>query len=85
MNIFTVIGFILFGMVLFTGLFALMITRLDAAVAQNTIDIEVEKERYKPDATLGFKIEQDADKTVQFRDARLEAAKRAASLGRGAN
>lgn len=85
MNIFTVIGFILFGMVLFTGLFALLVSRLDAAVAQNTIDVEAGKKRYKPKTTLGFNIAQDGDKTVQFRDARQEAAKRAAGLGRGAN
>ncbi|MEM8861908.1 MAG: hypothetical protein AAGD96_26600 [Chloroflexota bacterium] len=85
MNIFTVIGFILIGMVLFTGLFALMITRLDAAVAQNVVDIETDKQRYQPETTLGFSIAQDADKTAQFRDARQEAAKRAARLDRGAN
>ena len=85
MSIFTVIGFVGIGMVLFTGLFALMISRLDAAVVQNKVDIESTKNQFKPNSTLGFNISQEADKAVQFRDAREEAARQAVKLQRGAN
>lgn len=85
MNLFTVIGLVVIGMVLFTALFALLISRLDTAVAQNTIDIEEGKKRYRPANTLGFKIAQDGDETTQFLDARQEAAKAAARSARWSN
>ena len=85
MSIFTVIGFVGIGMVLFTGLFAFAISRLDAAVAQNQIDIEAGKNQFKPASTFGFNISQDADKVVQFRDAREEAARKAVKVPRGGN
>ncbi len=85
MNLFTVIGIVGVGMVIFTGLFALLVTRLDAAVIQNHEDMEAGKTRYRPANTMGFKIAQDADKTEQFLDARQEAAKAAARSTRGSN
>ncbi len=85
MNLFTVIGLVGIGMVIFTGLFALLISRLDAAVTQNNIDIEAGKKRFRPAATHGFKIAQDGDSTLQFLDARQEAAKAAVRKQRGGN
>ncbi len=85
MNLFTVIGLVGVGMVIFTGLFALLVTRLDAAVIQNNEDMDAGKTRYRPANTMGFNIAQDADKTGQFLDARQEAAKAAARSARGSN
>ena len=85
MSIFTIIGLVGIGMVLFTGLFALMISRLDAAVVQNKIDIEAGKNQFKPASTFGLNISQAADKAVQFRDARVEAARKAVRVPRGGN
>lgn len=85
MNIFTVIGIVGVGMVIFTGLFALLVTRLDSAVIQNNEDMAAGKTRYRPANTMGFNIAQDADTTGQFLDARQEAAKAAARSTRGSN
>ncbi|MFT5195267.1 MAG: hypothetical protein ACI85U_002286 [Candidatus Promineifilaceae bacterium] len=85
MNIFTIIGIVGIGMVTFTALFALMISRLDAAVVQSKVDVEAGKKQFRPASTFGFKISQDEDSAVQFRDARHEAARQAVKLPRGAN
>ena len=83
--IFYVIGIVGISMVIMTGLFAWLLTSMDAAVANNKVVIEQQKERFKPEQTMGFEIAQNQDQTARFLDARKEAAKRAASLPRGGN
>lgn len=85
MNVFTVIGIVGVLTAILTLLFAFAIYRLDAAVAENKVEIESSGQRYRPAQTGGFKIPVGEDKVVQFKEARVEAARRAAQLPRGAN
>ncbi|MDJ0755478.1 MAG: hypothetical protein QNJ45_18280 [Ardenticatenaceae bacterium] len=85
MNLFTVIGIVGVSMAIVTLIFAITLYRLSAAVVQNQADIENSSKRYQPNVTAGFNIPVQEDKSVQFKEARIEAAKRAASLPRGAN
>ena len=80
MNVFTVIGIVGISMVIMTALMAFVFFRLDNAVVQNNADIAAQKDRYKPNLTMGFDISQNEDEKARFRDARQEAAKRAASV-----
>ncbi|MCI0397981.1 MAG: hypothetical protein L0322_24050, partial [Chloroflexi bacterium] len=71
--------------VLFGVLMAAVFVVLSNLVTAGQATVEQEKKSYNPNLTLGYKIPVEADLETQLKKARLEAAKRAASLPRGAN
>lgn len=85
MNVFTVIGLVGIGMVIFTALIAFAIRGLSVAVTNNVQEIEQGKNRFRPNQTFGFEIPIQADDTQKFIDARKIAARLAARQKRGAN
>lgn len=71
---------ILFGLLIQSGM-----TRFDAVITETKAAIEEEEKAYNPAMTLGHKVRVKDTPEDQFEQARLEAAKRAAALPRGAN
>ena len=67
------------------GLLAFAFSRLDQAVTENNAEIEQLGKRYNSATTMGFQIDAQASPEVQIQEARVEAAKLAAALPRGAN
>jgi hypothetical protein len=67
------------------GLLAFAFSRLDHAVVDNNAEIERQERSYNPAVTMGFEINAQAAPELQIKEARLEAAKMAAALPRGAN
>lgn len=67
------------------GFFAWLFTRVDTTVSNTKADIVAEERAYNPAVTLGHEIKLEADYPTQMKEARLEAARSAAALPRGAN
>jgi hypothetical protein len=73
-------------LVLLAGLLlAFLFSRLDRTVVRTREGMAAEERAYNPGLTLGHKIKVEADYDEQLRQARLEAAKKAAATPRGAN
>jgi hypothetical protein len=73
-------------LVLLAGmLLAFLFSRLDKTVVTTRATMVAEERMYNPAVTLGHKIKVDADYEDQLKQARVEAARKAASLPRGAN
>ena len=73
-------------LVLLVGmLLAFLFTRLDHTVVTTRVSMAAEERAYNPGVTLGHRIKLEADYEEQLRQARLEAAKKAAATPRGAN
>lgn len=73
-------------LVLLVGmLLAFLFTRLDRTVVTTRVSMAAEERAYNPGVTLGHRIKLEADYEEQLRQARLEAAKKAAATPRGAN
>lgn len=70
---------------LFGGLLAWFFTRADHVVTQTKTEIVEEERAYNPAVTLGHEIKVNASYEEQLREARREAAERAAALPRGGN
>lgn len=75
-----VVLIVFFGIVLAFG-----VARLDEAVKDNYESLENRDKGFNPAVTFGHKITVEADIGTQLKEARLQAAKRAAALPRGAN
>lgn len=71
--------------VVFGILLATATARFDATVAETREEIENKDKAYNPSLTLGYEIKTTADREEQILEARKLAAKRAATLPRGAN
>lgn len=71
--------------VLLGGLFAWVTAGMDTRVKNTNIELEEREKGYNPALTLSHKIKAQADAEIQMKEARQLAAKRAASLPRGAN
>ena len=72
-------------LVLLVGmLLAFLFTRLDRTVVTTRVSMAAEERAYNPGVTLGHRIKPEADYEEQLRQARLEAAKKAAATPRGA-
>lgn len=73
-------------LVLLSGMFlAFLFTRADRAVTVTRDVMAAEERAYSPGVTLGHKIKLEASYEQQLKQARLEAAKKAAATPRGAN
>lgn len=73
-------------LVLLAGmLLAFLFTRLDRTVVTTRADMVAEERAYNPGVTLGHRIKLESDYEQQLKQARLEAAKKAAATPRGAN
>lgn len=66
-------------------LLAFLFSRLDRTVATTRAEMAAEERAYNPGLTLGHKIKVASDYDEQMKQARLQAAKTAAALPRGAN
>lgn len=71
---------ILFGLLIQSGM-----SRFDTVITETKAAIEEEEKAYNPALTLGHKVRVKDEPESQYEQARLEAAKRAASLPRGGN
>lgn len=73
-------------LVLLVGLLlAFVLSRADHVVSATRSEMAAEEKAYNPGVTFGHKIKVQADYDDQLQQARLQAAKRAAALPRGAN
>ena len=71
--------------IIFGGLLALGTSRLDAVVTETREEIENKDKGYNLGLTLGHKIKTALDPEAQLKEARLLAARKAASIPRGSN
>ena len=71
--------------ILFGGLVALFSSRLDTVVTETKEEVENKDKGYNQTVTIGHRIKVQAEPEEQIRQARLLAAKKAASIPRGAN
>ncbi len=85
MLIFVIAVVIIVVITLFGIVIAFGTARLDTAVKENQAEIENKDKGYSPAVTLGHKVKVEADYETQLKEARLLAAKKAATLPRGAN
>lgn len=85
MSIFLIAVGIIIGILLIGALLAFIVARFDQTVAQSRTSIEQADTGYNPALTLGFSIKAAADPEEQVKEARLLAAKQAATLPRGGN
>jgi len=76
---------VVFLVLLMGMLLAFLFTRLDRTVVTTRVSMAAEERAYNPGVTLGHRIKPEADYEEQLRQARLEAAKKAAATPRGAN
>lgn len=73
-------------LVLLVGLLlAFVLSRADRMVTRTREEMVAEEKSYNPAVTLGHRIKVQADYDEQLKQARLEAARQAAALPRGAN
>ncbi|HRO23029.1 MAG TPA: hypothetical protein PLR07_01885 [Promineifilum sp.] len=66
-------------------LLAFLFTGLDRTVTTTQANMATEERAYNPGVTLGHRVKPGADYEEQLKQARLEAAKKAAATPRGAN
>jgi hypothetical protein len=85
MNVFIIVALVGVGVVVLGALLAILFRTFNRAVVDEQNSAEVEARSYNPSLTYGYKIPVDADVQTQMRAARLEAARRAAAMPRGAN
>lgn len=85
MNVFTVIGIVGISMAVLVLIISATMYSLSRAVTNAYTEVEQNQNKYRPAVTLGHKIAPNDDSQMQFKQARQEAAKRAAALPRGAN
>jgi hypothetical protein len=71
--------------VIFGGLLAFGVSRLDSVVTDSKEEVENRDKGYNPTLTLGHKIKMGLEPDEQLQQARVLAAKKAASIPRGAN
>src|SRR5690554_5993428 len=85
MNIFTIAGIVgVLVIILGVGMAFLFVT-LSRTVTSSQLALESEKSATNPSLTLGYEIPVTAELSEQLAMARVLAAKKAASLPRGAN
>lgn len=73
-------------LVLLAGLLlAFLFSRLDRTVVTTRANMAAEERMYNPTVTLGHKIKVESEYEEQLKQARKEAARKAAALPRGAN
>jgi hypothetical protein len=78
-------GIVGISVALFTLIIAGSMYYLSRAVTVAYAEVDQEKKKYRPATTLGYRISPTDDPNAQFKQAREEAAKRAAALPRGGN
>ena len=71
--------------ILLGGLLAWGGSRFSTVVEQTKEEVEAKDKGYNPGVTFGHEVKVDANPAEMLKEARLEAARRAASLPRGAN
>ena len=85
MNVFTIAG-VVGILVIFLGIgLAFLFVKLSQAVTNSQLALETERASTNPSLTLGYEIPVNADISEQLAVARKIAARKAASLPRGAN
>ncbi len=85
MNIVLISSLIVAGTIIIGALIAFLIFQLSNAVRKEQYAMEVDRTRYNQTLTIGHSITVDADSDAQLKEAKIIAAKRAASLPRSAN
>ena len=85
MNFFSIASVVIFLTLLIGIGFASLFVYLSRLVVENNAEIEAQTTGYNERATLGHRIKAQADYEAQLKEARIIAARRAASLPRGAN
>jgi hypothetical protein len=85
MNVITIAAVLIAAVIILGALLAIIARGFGRAVVNEQRGAEAEARSYNPSLTYGFKIPVEADSQTQMKAARLEAARRAASLPRGAN
>src|SRR5690606_21052293 len=85
MNAFTIAGIVGIGVILVGILLAALMAWLSRMVTDTQVSLSRKQTAYNPALTMGHQIPVEADLEAQLRAARLEAARRAATLERGAN
>jgi hypothetical protein len=71
--------------ILLGGLFAWGSSRFEAAVEDTKVAVENQDKGYNPAVTFGHEVQVNASPEEMLKQARLEAARKAASVPRGAN
>lgn len=79
------IVFVIFLVLMAGLLLAFLFSRLDRTVTGTRMEMEAEERAYNPGITLGHRVKVKSDYEEQLKQARLQAAKTAADLPRGAN
>ncbi len=85
MNIVLVTSLVVIGVVIVGGLIAFLFFQLSNLVRKEQFAMEMDRNRYNQALTAGHQITVEADTEKQLAEAKLIAAKKAASLPRGAN
>jgi hypothetical protein len=85
MNVFTVIGIVGLSVALLGLGLAKLMYSLSRAITVAYAEAEDEKKKFRPAATMGYRIAPTDAPDTQFKQAREEAAKRAAAQPRGGN
>lgn len=85
MNVIVITSLVLAGVVIVGALLAVAFRAFNSAVVREQQAAEEELRSHNPALTYGYKIPVEADVQTQMKAARLEAARRAAAMPRGAN
>jgi hypothetical protein len=85
MNIVLVTSLVVIGVVIVGGLIAFLFFQLSNLVRKEQFAMEMDRNRYNQALTVGHQITVDADVEKQLEEAKIIAAKKAASLPRGGN
>jgi len=85
MNIVFIASIVVVGVLILGALLAVAFRFFNRAVVGEQNAAEMEMQSYNPGLTYGYKIPVTADAQSQMKAARLEAARQAAALPRGAN
>ncbi len=85
MNIVIVTSLVVAATIIVGALIAFLVFQLSKAVRKELYAVELQRSQYNQALTVGHKITVDANPDTQLKEARLIAAKNAASLPRNAN
>jgi hypothetical protein len=85
MNIVIVTSLVVAGTIIIGALIAFFVLQLSKAVRKEQYALEMQRSQYNQHLTIGHKITVEANSDAQLQEARVIAAKKAASLPRSAN
>lgn len=85
MNIVIITSLVVAATIIIGALIAFLVFQLSKAVRKEQFAVELQRSQFNQPLTIGHKITVDANPDAQLKEARLIAAKKAASLPRNAN